>query len=81
MEFLKDGLSLTTQVQEKVLKLYKEILERILDIPIIGVRTVMNQQPTIEFIIEASNIRVTSIAVVKKKFLKSEYQLVLSPRS
>lgn len=65
MEFSKDGLSLTAQVQEKVLKLYKEILEKILDIPIIGVRTMMNQQPTIEFIFEASKIGVTSIAVVK----------------
>lgn len=38
-----------------------------------GVRTIVKQQPIIEFMIEASIVGGTSIAIVKKKFLTSEF--------
>lgn len=49
---------------------------RILDVPNIGVRTFIEKQPITEFIIEGSRVGGTLIAAVKKKFLKSEFQLV-----
>ncbi|PHU17574.1 hypothetical protein BC332_13269 [Capsicum chinense] len=59
-------------VQGKEISLDEETFEGILDAPIIGVRTVMKEQPTTEFMIEASRVGETSIAAVKNKFLKSE---------
>lgn len=49
IKFVEDGLSLSALVQGIKIKLDEEILGMSLDIPIIGVRFVKNQQPSVEF--------------------------------
>lgn len=49
-----------------------------MDVPVIGVKTVVKKQPTTKFMIEASRIGGTSITAVKKRFLKCEFQLFLN---
>lgn len=78
MKFSDDVLNLTALVQGKKLKLDEESLGKILDVPTVGVRTVIKQQPSTEFMIDASKVGGTFVAGVRKKFLKSEFQLVLS---
>lgn len=65
--FSEDGLSLTAQVQGKKIELDKEALGIILDVAIMGMRTVGKQQPSTEFMVEASKVGGTSIAGVKKE--------------
>lgn len=55
------------------IKLDEETLGKILDVPTIGVRTIVKQQPSTEFMIGASKVGGTSIAGVRKKFLTSEF--------
>lgn len=69
-------MSLYVLVQGKKMKLYKETLENILYIPIIRVRSIKNQPPLEEFMKDASKVGGASTAGVRKKFLKSEFQLV-----
>lgn len=63
-------------VQEKKINLDKETLKKILDVPVMGVRTISMQQPSTEFMIDASKVGGTSVFGVRKKFLKAEFQLV-----
>lgn len=58
------------------MKLDEETLVKILDFPIVGLRTISNQQPSTEFMMDASKVKGTSMAGVIKKFLKSEFQIV-----
>lgn len=73
IDFSKDGISLNAQVQEKPIKLDEETLGKILDVPIVGVRTMVKQQPTTKFMINVPKMGGTSITAVKKKFLISEF--------
>lgn len=66
-------MSLTALVQRKKIKLDKEVLGKILDVPIIGVRTMSKKQPSIEFMIDASKVGGTSVVGMRKKFLKGEF--------
>lgn len=70
---MEDGLSLSALIQGKKVKLYEEVLGKILDIPINGAKFVKNQQPLVEFMQNTSNMGGISIAGVRKKFLKNEF--------
>lgn len=48
----------------------------ILENPIIGVRSVKNQQPSVEFMKNTSKVGGTSTKSVTKKFLEDKFQLV-----
>lgn len=47
--FVKDVLSLTKMMQGIKMELNEEILRNILEIPIVGIKSVKNQQPSVEF--------------------------------
>ncbi|KAF3679782.1 hypothetical protein FXO38_02605 [Capsicum annuum] len=70
IDFSDDGLSLSSQMQGKDIRLDEENLGEIMDVPIIGVKTVVKQQPTTKFMIESSRIDGTSITAVKKEISK-----------
>ncbi|KAF3614890.1 hypothetical protein FXO38_26857 [Capsicum annuum] len=56
--YKKPGMvEMVEYVQGKVLNLDEETLGEILDVLVVGIRTVMNRQPTTEFMIEASKER------------------------
>lgn len=76
LEFSKNKKRLTTQVQEKKIKLNEETLEKISEGSIYGVRTGTKQMPLIEFLANTSKINGKSVAIVNRKSFKSEFQLV-----
>lgn len=45
MDFSDNGMSLTTQLQGKKINLDEEAWKNILDLPIIGVRTIIKNKP------------------------------------
>lgn len=70
------------------MELNKEILGNFFDIPIVGIKSVKNQQPFVEFMQTSFKMEGTSTVGVTKFFLKGELQLffeyvnkVLLPRS
>lgn len=76
IKFTEDSLSLFALVQCKKVKLDKETLGKILDVFVIGMRSVEKKKPSVEFIKDSSKVGRTFIAGVRKKFLKEEFRLV-----
>lgn len=64
---------LATVIKGIKIKLDEEILGKIPNIPIIRVRSVKNQLPSVEFMQAASKVGWTSVIGVRKKFLKSKF--------
>lgn len=54
---------------EKSIHLDEKALGKILDVTVMGVKYLVKEHPTTEFMVEVSKVSGTSIAIVKKKVL------------
>lgn len=66
MDFLENRMSLTSIVQGKEIYLDEQTLGKIVDVPIVVVRIMTKQHPTIKYVIEASKVGGTITNAVKK---------------